>query len=114
MLAGGGGAVGGAACGRASRLAPFDFASLDPPYNQHRYFTNYHIWETLVAWDAPVYYGVACKRVDAREPETRSPFNERGRMADALAGVVADVDAAVVAVAYNDESWVTIAQLEAM
>jgi adenine-specific DNA methylase len=23
---------------------------MDPPYNQHRYFTNYHIWETLVRW----------------------------------------------------------------
>jgi len=95
-------------------LPSCDLAYLDPPYNQHRYFTNYHIWETLVAWDAPVHYGVACKRVDAREPETRSPFNERGRMADALAGVIADVDAAVVAVSYNDESWVTIADLEAM
>ena len=35
-------------------------------------------------------------------------------MADALAGVIRDVDAAVVAVSYNDESWVTIDELEAM
>ena len=42
-----------------------DLAYLDPPYNQHRYFTNYHVWETLVAWDAPAHYGVACKRIDA-------------------------------------------------
>ena len=97
-----------------ARLGPFDFAYLDPPYNQHRYFTNYHIWETLVAWDAPVHYGVACKRVDARDPETHSAFNERRRMADALAGVIRDVDAEVIAVSYNDESWVTIEQLEAM
>ena len=39
-----------------------------PPYNQHRYFTNYHVWETLVAWDAPEPYGVARKRLDARDP----------------------------------------------
>ena len=58
----------GDACELAGELGPFDFAYLDPPYNQHRYFTNYHIWETLVAWDAPVHYGVACKRVDARDP----------------------------------------------
>ena len=45
------------------RLGPFDFAYLDPPYNQHRYFTNYHIWETLVAWDAP---GALRRRVQAR------------------------------------------------
>jgi adenine-specific DNA-methyltransferase len=114
MLVGPGRAVRGDACDLAGQLGPFDFAYLDPPYNQHRYFTNYHIWETLVAWDAPVFYGVACKRVDARDPETKSPFNERGRMADALAGVIRDVDAEVIAVSYNDESWVGIEELEAM
>jgi adenine-specific DNA-methyltransferase len=114
LLAGAGRAVRGDACELAATLGSFDFAYLDPPYNQHRYFTNYHIWETLVAWDAPVHYGVACKRVDARDPETRSVFNERNRMAGALAGVIRDVDAAVVAVSYNDESWVAIDALEAM
>ncbi len=114
LLAGPGVAVRGDACEVAASLGSFDFAYLDPPYNQHRYFTNYHIWETLVAWDAPVHYGVACKRVDARDPETRSVFNERRRMGDALAGVIRDIDAEVVAVSYNDESWVTIEELQAM
>ena len=59
-------------------LPPVDLAYLDPPYNQHRYFTNYHVWETLVAWDAPEHYGVACKRVDARDDRPRtSAFNAR-------------------------------------
>ena len=49
-------------------LGHFDLAYLDPPYNQHRYFTNYHVWETLVAWDAPEAYGVARKRVDLPRP----------------------------------------------
>ena len=110
-------------CGRAVRddarnaareLGGFDLAYLDPPYNQHRYFTNYHVWETLVAWDAPPHYGVACKRIDARESETKSVFNERRGMPDALAQVIRDVDARLVVVSYNDESWVTIQQLEAM
>jgi adenine-specific DNA-methyltransferase len=114
LLAGPGHAVRGDACDVANELGVFDFAYLDPPYNQHRYFTNYHIWETLVAWDAPSHYGVACKRVDARDPDTRSPFNERARMPGALETVIAAVDAAVVAVSYNDESWVTIDELEAM
>src|SRR5580765_870408 len=52
----------------ANELAPqldgVDCAYLDPPYNQHSYFSNYHIWETLVRWDRPATYGVACKRVD--------------------------------------------------
>jgi len=96
------------------RLGGFDVAYLDPPYNQHRYFTNYHIWETLVAWDAPDHYGVACKRVDARDGATKSVFNERRRMPAALEQVIRDVDAELVVVSYNDESWVTIEQLEAM
>ena len=89
-----------------------DLAYLDPPYNQHRYFTNYHVWETLVAWDAPEHYGVACKRVDARAPETKSVFNSRRSMPDALCGLVRAVDAALVVVSYNNESWVTIDELE--
>jgi len=50
LLVGPGKAVRGDACQIAGELGDFDIAYLDPPYNQHRYFTNYHIWETLVAW----------------------------------------------------------------
>ena len=94
-------------------LGSFDLAYLDPPYNQHRYFTNYHVWETLVAWDAPEHYGIACKRVDARDPSTKSVFNDRRAMPDALAHVIRDVDAELVVVSYNNESWVAIDDLEA-
>lgn len=114
LVAGKGRAVQGDACEVAGTVGSFDLAYLDPPYNQHRYFTNYHIWETLVAWDAPEHYGVACKRVDARDGATKSAFNERRRMPAALAKVIADVDAAVVAVSYNDESWVSVDAIEEM
>jgi adenine-specific DNA-methyltransferase len=114
LVHGSGAAHLGDACTLAGTLGRFDLAYLDPPYNQHRYFTNYHIWETLVAWDAPEHYGVACKRVDARDAATKSVFNDRRRMPDALAGVIADVDARVVVVSYNDEAWVSIEELEAM
>jgi adenine-specific DNA-methyltransferase len=95
-------------------LGRFDLAYLDPPYNQHRYFTNYHVWETLVAWDAPEHYGVACKRIDARASETKSVFNERRGLAPALADVIANVDAELVVVSYNNEAWLTLEELEAM
>ena len=36
-----------------------DLVYVDPPYNQHSYFSNYHVWETLVRWDAPEGYGIA-------------------------------------------------------
>jgi adenine-specific DNA-methyltransferase len=59
LLPGDGVTVHGDALDVAPALPPCDLAYLDPPYNQHRYFTNYHVWETLVAWDAPEHYGVA-------------------------------------------------------
>ena len=34
-------------------LDDVDVAYLDPPYNQHSYLSNYHVWESLVLWDAP-------------------------------------------------------------
>jgi adenine-specific DNA-methyltransferase len=65
----------------------------------------------LVAWDAPEHYGVACKRVDARDPATHSPFNRKREMPGALAQVVRDVRARVLVLSYNDESWVRLDEL---
>jgi adenine-specific DNA-methyltransferase len=95
-------------------LGHFDLAYLDPPYNQHRYFTNYHVWETLVAWDAPEAYGVARKRVDARDPSTRSAFNSKRTMPEALASVVSGVSSDLLVLSYNNESWLDMAELEAI
>ena len=113
LVAGPGSAVRADAVDVVTTLGSFDLAYLDPPYNQHRYFTNYHVWETLVAWDAPEHYGIACKRVDARDPSTKSVFNDRRAMPDALARVIRDVDAELVVVSYNNESWIAIDDLEA-
>ena len=110
LFPGRGHAVRGDACVVASTLGAFDLAYLDPPYNQHRYEANYHIWETLVAWDAPDHYGVACKRTEIRQGE-RSAFNSRRTMPDALAQVVRDVRARLLVLSYNDESWMALDEL---
>ena len=111
LLRGGGTALRGDACEIASRVPEVDFAYLDPPYNQHSYYRNYHVWETLVAWDAPEHYGVACKRADCRDPATGSAFNSRRTFHDALAGTVGAVRARVLALSHNDESWMSLAEL---
>ena len=95
----------------AGTLGEFDLAYLDPPYNQHRYYTNYHVWETLVAWDAPEHYGIACKRIDSRETYTKSIFNKKREMPIALRDVVSKVQARVLILSYNDESWATLEDL---
>jgi adenine-specific DNA-methyltransferase len=110
LLDGPGHAYRGDACDLAGQLGGFDVAYLDPPYNQHRYESNYHIWETLVAWDRPDHYGVACKRVELRDMP-RSPFNSRPRIAAAMAAVVGSVDASALILSYNDESWLKLEEL---
>ena len=106
LIAGKGHAVRADALDMARVHPHVDLAYLDQPYNQHRYYTNYHVWETLVRWDAPEHYGVACKRVDARDEDTKSIFNRKPQMPDALRELIQTVRADVVVVSYNDESWV--------
>jgi len=95
----------------AKQLPKVDLAYLDPPYNQHRYFTNYHIWETLTRWDAPAFYGVACKRADSKDPSTKSAFNSVREMPASLSRLIEEVRAEVLILSYNNESWITLADL---
>jgi adenine-specific DNA-methyltransferase len=113
LLPGPGRALRGDACELAgsAALGPVDLAYLDPPYNQHRYDANYHVWETLVAWDAPRHYGVACKREDLRLPGRKSAFNGRRTMPAALRQVVGAVEADVVVLSYNNEAWLSFDEL---
>jgi adenine-specific DNA-methyltransferase len=111
LLPGPGIARRGDAVTEVAALGSFDLAYLDPPYNQHRYFTNYHVWETLVAWDAPEHYGVACKREDARDDTTKSAFNRKREMPAALRACMEAVDARLVILSYNDESWIGFDEL---
>ena len=96
----------------AARTLSGDIAYLDPPYNQHSYLGNYHIWETLVRWDAPEAYGIARKRVDVR---TRpSIFNSRPRHADAMRALIDAIDARVLVVSFSDEGYLTREELTNM
>jgi adenine-specific DNA-methyltransferase len=79
----------------------WDAAYLDPPYNQHKYLNNYHVWETLIRWDAPDVYGTACKRVDCRAYD--SPFNSKRRIRDAMQRLLSAVRARYLLVSFNDE-----------
>ncbi len=113
LVAGSGRALRGDACDLAGSdaLGSADIAYLDPPYNQHRYDANYHVWETIVAWDAPAHFGVACKRDDLRDPTARSAFNGKRTMPAALAQVIGAVRAEVVVLSYNNESWLGFDEL---
>jgi adenine-specific DNA-methyltransferase len=89
-----------------------DAAYLDPPYNQHSYLGNYHVWESLVRWDKPATYGIACKREDVRQRQSR--FNSRRGCAESLATVIANVRAPNLIVSFNDEGFVSLDDLRDM
>lgn len=109
LLAGRGRALCADAVEVLDELPESGLAYLDPPYNHHRYGGNYHVWETLVAWDAPEHYGVACKRIDLRG--ATSVFNRRREAPAALARAIAGVPAEVVVVSGSDEGWVGLDEL---
>lgn len=80
-----------------------DIAYIDPPYNQHSYLGNYHIWESLVRWDKPEVYGVACKRVDCQD--RRSVFNSRPRFEAAMRRLLMSVRARTLIVSFSNEGY---------
>lgn len=96
----------------AAKLLEADVAYIDPPYNQHSYLGNYHAWESLVRWDKPQVYGIACKRIDVRERQ--SIFNSRPQFAGALRRVLSAVRAPVLVVSFSNEGYLTRAEMEAM
>lgn len=96
----------------AAGRAPFDVVYLDPPYNQHRYLGNYHVWESLVRWDKPEVYGLAMKRVDAKD--YKSDFNSKPRIREALANVIARLDARYLLVSFSNEGYLSHEELTEM
>lgn len=109
------GGKGHAHCRDALELAgdiEVDIAYLDPPYNQHKYLGNYHIWESLVRWDKPEVYGTACKRIDCRE--RTSAFNSKPNAAAAITGLVDRVRARFVVLSFNSDGYFTREGMETL
>lgn len=106
----------GAACEldalEAAETLEADAAYLDPPYNQHKYLGNYHVWESLVRWDKPPVYGTACKRLDCRTRD--SVFNSRPRILDAMTRLVGALRVRYLVVSFNNEGFIAREQMEAL
>jgi len=86
-----------------------DVVYLDPPYNQHSYRGNYHIWETIALRDQPEVYGVAQKRVDCRT--NKSAFNSKRTARDAMEQVVNAVDCSTIITSFNNEGFISKEQI---
>ena len=114
LLPGQGASIRSDASEAVSSIGEVDLAYLDPPYNQHRYFGNYHIWETLVRWDEPEYYGIANKRIDARDSSNKSEFNSKLSLPSALRKLISNLDTKTLVLSYNNESWLSRRELTDM
>jgi len=89
----------------AARQLRADVVYLDPPYNQHKYMGNYHIWESLVRWDKPEVYGIACKRVDVRE--RKSAFNSKPKFRAHFEELVQSVDCLHLLLSFSNEGYLS-------
>ncbi|MEI6805792.1 MAG: DNA adenine methylase [Myxococcaceae bacterium] len=89
-----------------------DVIYLDPPYNQHNYRRNYHIWETLVLWDKPETYGVATKRVDCKTHN--SAFNSKTKFIHEFAKLIATLQARTLVISFNNEGFIARDEMESL
>jgi adenine-specific DNA-methyltransferase len=99
----------------ALEIAPHlraDLIYLDPPYNQHSYLGNYHLWETLVRWDNPQTYGIARKRTDVQE--RKSPFNSKREARGAMEKLLGSLQAKHLVLSFNNEGFFRTEEIEAM
>lgn len=99
----------------ANELAPtleVDLVYLDPPYNQHSYRGNYHVWETIVRGDEPESYGVAKKRVDCRE--LKSDYNSKVRAWPAFEQLVRSIGAPWLLISFSDEGFIPPSRMRAL
>src|SRR5262249_9340120 len=70
------------------------------------------IWESLVRWDKPEVYGIACKRVDVRQ--RRSAFNSRPQFAGAMRRLLGAIRAPVLIVSFSNEGYLARKEMEAI
>jgi adenine-specific DNA-methyltransferase len=95
----------------APRLKPLDLAYVDPPYNQHPYGSNYFMLNLLVHYRRPTQVSrVSGIPIDWR----RSGYNVRARSLPLLRQLLEDVDAPFLLVSFNNEGFISPAEMRAL
>ena len=81
-----------------------DILYMDPPYNERKYSTNYHILETIAYGDMPEIKGKAGVRCDG----VISKFNSRRNALNALEDIIKNAKFKYIFLSYNDEGIMKI------
>ena len=89
-------------------MRSFDVAYFDPPYNQHPYGSNYFMLNLLVNYAEPS----AMSRVSGIPTDwQRSDYNVKSKALPRLRDLVTAVDARFVILSFNDEGFVSPAEI---
>lgn len=89
-------------------VGAFDVAYLDPPYNQHPYGSNYFMLNLLLNYAEPS----EISRVSGIPTDwQRSDYNTKSKALPRLRDLVTAVDARFVILSFNDEGFVSPAEI---
>lgn len=83
-----------------------DILYLDPPYNHRQYGANYHVLETIAAYDDPELSGVTGMR-----PYRRSQYCQPQAAKAALEHLIRNASAKHILLSYNDEGLLSLEEV---
>lgn len=86
-----------------------DILYLDPPYNNRKYDTNYHILETIALYDNPKIKGKTGLR---EEEDKKSNYCIKSKAAKELEDLIANAKFKYILLSYNDEGIIPIEDIE--
>ena len=84
-----------------------DVLYLDPPYNHRQYGANYHVLETIAAYDSPQLKGVTGMRDYPKSDYCRSSSAQKG-----MERLIRTARAQHILVSYNDEGVMHLAEIQ--
>jgi adenine-specific DNA-methyltransferase len=85
-----------------------DILYLDPPYNARQYATNYHLLETVAAWDNPAIYGKTGLRPYEHQ---KSDYCESDKATKALQDLLDRARCRHILISYNSEGLIPETEL---
>ena len=95
----------------ASSIRGVDLAYVDPPYNQHPYGSNYFMLNLLDTYRCP---GRISRVSGIPTDWKRSGYNVRARSLPLMKDLLDTLDARFILVSFNDEGFISLADMRAM
>lgn len=88
-----------------------DILYLDPPYNNRKYDTNYHLLETIALYDNPKIKGKTGVRV---EDSKKSNYCIKGKASLELEDLIKNAKFKYILLSYNDEGIIPMEDIESI